>query len=1353
MLTRLLSVVLAAVLLPLTAAHAQDLDGVPSVLAPWVPWVRARDESASCPVRDGHAHCSWLGPLALDLGPTAGRFELEVLSDRRQLVRLPGSSGLWPQDVRVSGKPAAILERSGVPVLDLPAGEHRIEGRFVWARLPDRLPVPPEIGLIRLQLADKPVTHPKREASGSLWLQEAEGDGGPTQLELTVQRKIEDAIPLRVETRIRVRAAGEPREINLGNVLVDGTVPMSIEAELPVRLDANGELRLQVRAGSYAVRVLARTAGPVKELSSRARPAPWPSQEAWAFLPDPALRQVKLDGAPSVDPARLELDADLRGLPTYLLAQTDKLSFSDVRRGEPEPAPNQLSLERTMWLDQDGRGYTVHDRLGGELHSGFRLDLREGQLGRAAQSGEDQLITQRTGTGPLGVELRDVAVALDADSRLEQHVSSLPAVGWSEDVRSLGVTLRLPPGYTLWAVRGADDVSRSWLGDWDLLGFFFVLVVAFGTGGIAGKVAGLVAFVALGLTYQEPDAPSSVWIFLLVAAALLRVLPRGRFWQLVRAAFVVGLVSFAIVAIPFAARSLREAVYPQLASQSHGFERGGGLHLDESAPMQAPAEPVEMVQEQAAAPSGAGDAKGDFASDLEGGRDRASAAAPMKSTSSYARQQARPKQDPDAVVQTGPGLPDWEFQSWRLSWSGPVARDHRFDLMILPPLANRALSVLRVGLLGLLLWFIVAAAGAFARRAPIAPAVTAVLAALAFGGVARAQFPDPAMLEQLQARVTKPPACRPECVRVADLEVQVGPGGLSLRAEVHAQDRTSVRVPGPLALWSPERVTLNGAEARMIKQDDGFLHVRVAPGVSALEVQGPLPETETLTLRLGDPPARVRVKATGYEVSGVREDGTSEDAIELRRLLTERGERAAVSLPPWFTATRSFELATEFRVLTVVARDTPPGTPTLVHLPLLPTESVHDARIQVKERTAIVPFGPDDMRVEFASTLAQANALELVAGAHGTHSERWQFRCGSMWECRASGIPPVSHEEGGQWAPLFRPWPGERLKVALAKPAPAPGQSTTIDAVKLIVRPGVRATDAELHVSLRTSRGGDHALWLPEAAKLRSFTLDGERRPVQRDGAAIGFGLLPGRVQAVAAFELPTGMQTVMTVPQVKLDARAKNARVIVEPPPDRWLLWATGPAWGPAILFWGYLLLVLGVALFLGRLRGTPLGAVQWLLLGLGLTQVDAIEALIVVGFFFFIAWRERTVELSPWRHNAVQFAVVIWVIAFASALFDAVQSGLLVQPDMQVVGAGSSNGSLQWYVDDTAPELPRPTLISAPIWLYRVLMLAWSLWLARQLLRWAPWVFRAFTAGGLWKKRLKQKPLPPAPAPAVGE
>src|SRR5262245_11952384 len=168
-------VLLAAALMPALSARAQPAkdasadknaaDGVPAPLAAWLPWVRAQDETAACPVRDGRALCLWPGPLQRRVRAQDGSFAFEVLSDRRQLVRLPGATGRWPQAVRVAGKPAPVLSKDGVPVLDLPAGPQKIEGRFVWSRVPEQLPVPPEYGQLDLQLEGKAVPHPKRDES------------------------------------------------------------------------------------------------------------------------------------------------------------------------------------------------------------------------------------------------------------------------------------------------------------------------------------------------------------------------------------------------------------------------------------------------------------------------------------------------------------------------------------------------------------------------------------------------------------------------------------------------------------------------------------------------------------------------------------------------------------------------------------------------------------------------------------------------------------------------------------------------------------------------------------------------------------------------------------------------------------------------------------------------------------------------------------------------------------------------------------------------------------------------------------------------------------------------------------
>jgi hypothetical protein len=86
-----------------------------------------------------------------------------------------------------------------------------------------------------------------------------------------------------------------------------------------------------------------------------------------------------------------------------------------------------------------------------------------------------------------------------------------------------------------------------------------------------------------------------------------------------------------------------------------------------------------------------------------------------------------------------------------------------------------------------------------------------------------------------------------------------------------------------------------------------------------------------------------------------------------------------------------------------------------------------------------------------------------------------------------------------------------------------------------------------------------------------------------------------------------------------------------------------------------------------------------------------------------------------------------------------------------MQISGNGSSPLLLNWYVDRTDGSLPRPWIVSVPILVYRLAMLAWALWLAAALVRWLRWGWESLNTEGLWKP-WRRPPAPDATAqPAV--
>ncbi|MBN1653486.1 MAG: hypothetical protein JXA30_06885 [Deltaproteobacteria bacterium] len=1362
------------------AAQPIPLTDIPPELLPWIGWVRDQHPSYACPIVEGETVCAWPGELSFNLDDRAGSFEQRVVADGEIEVTLPGSQEYWPVQVSVDNKLATVLERDERPSVRVRAGEHRIAGRFLWPRLPEVLPIPRTAALVSVRVNSQPLAFPKRDGDGKLWLkssgaEETQGD----KLELEVHRRIDDAVPLRITTRLVLRTGGQAREINLGNLLLDGTIPLELTADLPARLDQTGDLIVQVRAGIYRIEITARSTTSPASLQTSRKGDFWPDQEIWVWCADENLRQVSVTGAAAIDPARTTLDEDWRNLPAYVMRPGSRMVFTTQRRGEPDPPPNRLSLTRQMWLDLDGRGYTIRDAISGTVQKDWRLDLLSGELGRVAVGGVDQLITKSPGSGRPGVELRQADLALAAEWRAENSLENIPAVAWSEDLQSLSATLSLPPGWSILSANGVDSID-TWLSQWDLLGFFFVLLVALAVGRLVGVGWGALALITLALCFHEKDAPYLVWIALLIAVALLKVLPMGRLRWLVRLGWWGSVIALLVIGIPFAVQQIRTALFPQISEYDTAdrfepkpilrrtsalnkrFEAKQAVQL-ESDPLieseieqEAPASPREAAQQDVSAgiyPKEASAAR------REKGLERTSTQSLYEADSSrgddaVGRQKAALKQDPTAVVQTGPGVPTWSFRSWQLSWSGPVAREHEIRLRLISPNLNRALSLLRVVLLAILAFCLIRPSRPRPRdkspacdeKAESTAAAAIALSMLLFApAFSRADFPDKELLDDLSNRLARAPACAPDCVSVSSLHLEIDRRNLKMTAEVHAGSTSSFKIPGPAQAWVPQQVRVDGnASAAVVLLSDGFLHARLTSGIHRVEVAGPLPPSDSLVLTLGDSPHRVSAKAEGWMVDGLREDGRAEESIQLSRQLdgAEREKLEKQILPPWLEVTREFEIGTTWKIHSTVRRISPTGSPIVARFPLLEGESVADSRLLVEDKHLVISLNRDDRQFTWSSTFEQRNQIPLVASGGKPWSEIWVLRCGPIWSCGFEGLAPARHEKAGVWEPTFYPWPDEKLSLRFVRPQPAGGQSTTIDSATLEVNPGVRILKARLDLAIRSSKGAVQSVTLPKGSRVQSLQIDGNSTPIRFEGEKLSFNLKPGVHEVALDWQHSSGIQIIQRVPKVDLGFAAANATVVLNLPKDRWLLWTDGPAWGPAILFWGYLVLLLFVAVVLPRLEKSPLKAWQWILLGLGLTQIPAPSLLVVVGWFFAIAYRNSVQFERPILFDLCQLLLLAWTVTALGLLYAAIHQGLLFEPDMQVLGAGSTEERLVWYVDRVQSRLPTPWVLSVSIWVWKTAMLFWSLWLASSLIKWLPWAWECMNNRGLWKPIWRSKP-----------
>lgn len=1369
---------IAAILLAAAAAMAAPTaPPVPEPLRPWSDWVLRDVPDHQCPYfyNNGETRqCTWPATLSLTLDKQGGNFAQRVQVFRPVWVPLPGDAENWPQDVKVDGKPAAVTDgENNLPGIALQIGSHALEGSFKWDAMPESLQIPQQTGLVTLRLDGHDISLPKLDQGGHLWLQSQAkgGENGAERLELHVARQVDDDIPLRLTTRLEISVSGKNREVVFPAVLLPGFTPVSLDSQLPTRLEADGKLRVQLRPGHWELTIAARQMAPQTSVVLPQAAQPLADEEIWVFQAHNELRVITPSGGAPVDAKLVSMPDEWKSLPAFRLKPGDALSLNQSKRGDPEAAPDNLNLQRDIWLDFDGAGYTVRDHIKGAIHRSWRFEMSApAALGRASVDGQDQFITHNGQSS--GMEVRNGNADIVADSRLESNARELSATGWRQDFQSVSAKLNLPPGWHLIAAGGVDKAPGSWVAQWSLLDFFVVLIAALAFGKLWGWPWGVTAVVGLALIYHEPGAPGGIWLAVLAGAGLLSVLPdNGRLRRLAVGYRAATLLVLALFSLPFALTQIRQAIYPVLEPTGYEMPTMGANRYAEPAPADAPAAaPAEDKAIELAAPAKLMAPPPPPIPPAEGFISKSSMAKQRSASGKDAIDNPNfgelNKLDPNAIVQTGPGLPDWQWRSYALQWNGPVEQTQQIHLWLVSPSMSALLAVLRVILVALLFARLLGIPFAWPPTRPGRPGRSAGVASLLVlvgclslmtPQASRAgDLPDKDMLDQLKAELSKPADCLPNCASIARMQIDVRGELLQVRIEAHALVSTAVPLPTGGAQWVIQSVSLDGKPASALSRGgDGDLWIVVEPGVHQIVVQGAVGHTENVQLSLPLKPHRVEAKADGWTVAGVRENGQADDNLQLTRIASnDKTSLHDTVLPSFVHVQRTLDLGLQWHVHTRVERIAPAEGPIFVSVPLLPGESIESSEPRVDKGAAQVNLSPQSGVIEWDSTLTQQPTLALKAARQDDMIEEWHLDTSTQWHIETTGIPVIRHQAGnGHWQPVWRPWPGEEVTLKISKPLGAPGQSLTLESSELGVTPGLRSATDTLRLVLRSSRGGLHAIKLPENAILQSVTIGvgdqaGQEVPIRLEGRELRLPLQPGRQQINIAWRQPGGISTYFAMPDVDVGIAGVNAYSKIYLPEDRWPLALGGPRVGPAILIWGIIVTIALLAFGLSKVSVTPLTGVQWFLLGIGLTQATSISAALIVGWLLVLGYRKRYANrLEGTAFNAGQILLAIWTIVALACLFAAVEKSLIGYPEMQVTGNGSDNTHFAWYQDRNLALLPQPWVLSLPMMVYRIMMLLWALWLAYSVLKWLRWGWTCFNETGYWRVREK-KPAASKPA-----
>ncbi|WDE10617.1 hypothetical protein [Thalassomonas haliotis] len=1343
-------------------------DAIPESLSPWGPWVLKGSEALQCPFINrtdfselGNHVCAWPGGLTLEATENAAGFEQswQVLS--KTLVPLPGDDKNWPLKVRVNDKELPVFKHNGRPSLELTPGNYLIKGQFHWQRLPESLAVPGLYGQVELTVNNRAVAFPRLEQN-ELWLRQLDiRREQQDSLDISVARRITDGAYIKLETFISIRVSGKMREVKLGKVLPAGFELSGIRSKVGAFLGAGGILYAKLQPGSWEILVDA-YARP--ELLTWQKPEQnfalaqgqsyhWPQDEIWVFRGQENLRLGKLKGAQMIDTRQGIMPQPWYELPGYLMQEGDSLSYEVQHRGKPLHLENRLHLSRDLWLAFDNASYNFSDKISGYMIADWRLSMPAPFM---LESAEDQdgpvLITTRQ-PGERGVENRYPRVEVQARG-IAQARSQLAVTGWDSDFEQVDLTLNLPPLNLLFAVFGADYVSSSWWSNWSIWASFILLLSAILAARLVNISAGITTGLMLLVIYQEVNAPVIAIINLLLALAIKKYQPFARLQSLVKTYWVLSVALIVTSLLFFCAVQLRMVLYPQLDSGNTAgriMKVEQNLTLEHELAGQTQAEEGKQHKRMMRSPQEPMPAE---MADMEDVERLVVTGNKFKSADLLME-----RYQSDALMQAGAGIPNWQWRSHQVNWSSPVAKGQVFDLIVLSKNQYRLLKV--VGVVLSLLWLYLVLKDVVritpGRLQPKAAAALLAFVMLLPGyspELAAESFPDQVLLAQLKARLSEAPLCAPDCVVISQMQLEAQAKMLTLKLAVDAGANTALALPRS-EFWRPQSTKVNGKTVSALIKRRGWIYIPVQQGITHIQLSGQLAPVEAFQLEFKDKALSIELlPSSDWEIIGTLGKRLSANTLEFlaRRPLKSGTEQTSsrYSKQPLVKVIRELSIDKVWRVSTRVERIAPSQGSITVWVPILPGERISSDDIVFDnhngENRVQVSLASGQQDFSWQAMLAQQENISFHARSNNRVIEVWQVLVSPSWHAEFSGLPVIfqdqDHDDYFRYA--FSPYGDEVLHIRTTRPEAVAGDVLAIDRVEYNIEQGSRTATLNLTFDYRSTRGGEHVITLPQDYQLKEVSSDGKIINLQGEAGKLALPVFPGKHKVNIRMRAASEQTLMMSSPAIDLNAPVSNMSTNMNLSRERWLLSASGPLLGPAVLYWGELLVFLLLALLLSRVKFSPLTTISWLVLGLGLSLHN--WGMLMLITFWFASLTASTYRPETMRRlffNLSQLGLYGLSVVVLLSLVAVVPMSLLGTPDMGISGNYSYGNHLSWFADKSDGLLPEVSVVTISTLFYKGIMLGWVIWLSFAIVGWVKWAWQMLGSQGYWRSKASIEPL----------
>lgn len=592
-----------------------------------------------------------------------------------------------------------------------------------------------------------------------------------------------------------------------------------------------------------------------------------------------------------------------------------------------------------------------------------------------------------------------------------------------------------------------------------------------------------------------------------------------------------------------------------------------------------------------------------------------------------------------------------------------------------------------------------------------------------------------------------------ECAQYQRVSIDATGKDIDVQFEVHALSKTFIALPS----LAGGQWVMKSNDARLARLKDGSTGYMVETGVTKLSF-GIVPLASDVLLNFTKAPKHVSKSSKGWQIAYPEQGALN--TIQIKRDAkadaTSPAAKDGQGVGPKFDAPLFMDIhrhlvfdANGAEIMTTFTRLSPLEKPSSTTHALFAGEKILTESAQnAAENTMKVEFAAGNRQAIVTSRWDYKGAVELMAALAQDRRETWTVIAWNKAPLTFSGVDPVATNENAV-ASTFLPKPGEKLSIKPEMIVPVDGAQVAIDSSSLRQTTGSLRLDHTWAIRARSTIAAPLEVKVPASWKLEKAGNNGVYTSPTKKGDGYVLDLLPGANSIELSFSEERKSTGLVRAPQLSIGAATANLSWKVSVPNDEWVLFTWGPLMGPAVLIWGVLISMVVLSFALSKMVKSDFAPNfgGWIAVLVPLSVLSPWSALIVVAFVIAMDFkRARQSELKNSAWNSYQFLLMSLGVLSSFILMSGVYAGLLGVPNMMVVGNGSNANMLNWYSDRSVQDASvglsahfAAGAVLAPIWVWRIVMLVWALWIAATVAKRIPKMWAVLTLGGFWRKSEK--------------